>query len=1193
MISFKNIYENNLKNISIDIPLNKITTITGISGSGKSSLIYNVIAKEAQRREKIDSGKANFVDFAVRPKFESVKNLPYCVSLKQRGLNKSISSTLATITSLHEILREEFVKQGIIITPQNNIVKKPTSSDISNFILKYYPKKECKYFAIVCYREKTDGYSYLSLLKKYNISNAVFISSFDEKENLKKVSSIKQLNSKYKHTILVPISNIKELYKFEDLALKSFLVKIDNTTLNFLIDYPDLISGKIYQRPSTNLLSFNSISRFSGKCLNCEGKGNSIELDISNLILKDKKLNDYFLNFDDNGKGCYKYLAICKDSLIRTLKKEKIDIEKTFFELNQNEQEFILNIVKTQVIKHQNKPSIGKYLINSICKECSGTRLNYKANAIKLFGKNISEILTFTVDDLLEFFKDKKIENSKILNILQSLKNATLGYLSLNRTTDTLSGGELQRVKIAIELNNYYKNLLYILDEPSCGLHPYNNHQIMQLIKNLKEKNNTIIISEHNNLYLKNSDYQIELGYGSGFDGGNIIFQGYKDEYSNNEIVYRKKIPFSIQNSIELIGVNINNVVNQNFTIPLNCLVLISGVSGCGKSSLIHKALVPLGKQYLADKTINYNLVKNIKNFDLIKDIIEITQSQIGVNSRSVVATYLDIFDDIREIYASTHIAKKFNFNKGYFSFNIEIGACETCSGLGEIEDEICPFCLGRRYKPEILNILFQKLNIYELLSLPIKEIDNLFDNPKLKFAFDLLSKLGLSHLSLLRTTPTLSGGEAQRLKLAKVLIDSYLKIQKGGYLFILDEPTTGLNDKDIVNLYKIFDEILSYKNSIIVIEHNQNMIRNSDYIIDIGAGSGKDGGKNIFSGTFEDLVLNKNSITAKALNGKFENINQIQYLNTELIDKKYDFNIENYSFNKLYLNDEHFRLEEDFSNSYSVICDNKNNKYFKTKNELFEYIANLESISFSFNPYTTELYKYQKVPISIKKEKLKHLKSLGFKIGTNDYLIDEWKYRINCNNIEEAFNFGNGWISISSNGEIIELFTRFISLKNKIIGTSKISSKTFNLYYNGCKYCLSNGNLVSYNLDLIIKNSSKSILDSDFLNFNTKLNLKSIIQKFKDENLFDFSKPFIELSKEEKDMFLYGFKEYQFLKKNGRVNAIGDYLKWEGLYTYLKKDLEIHTEDLKYLDCPFCIQGFNKEINFYTYNNKKIFELL
>ena len=1196
MIKINNIYENNLKNISVNIQKNKITTVIGVSGSGKSSLIYGVLANEAKRIEKIDSGNANCLDYAVRSKFESIENLPYCITLKQRNLSQASSSTLATLAKLHELLRYEFVQYGDIIGDTNNIIKQLSAKEIKQYIDKYHTQNNLDIFAVVCDKKYTDGNTELALLKKNNIKEAIFISSYDEKERFKKVSTQKELNPKYHYTILVPIPNIELLENFEKIAKESFLLRVKNLEIFFNYDYPDLITGKIYQRKSTELLSFNSISYFGGKCSKCSGRGKIENVDIDLLVKKDKKLNELFLNLEDNGKECYKYLGLCRDSIESILTKQKIDLNQTYYNLTKEHQQIINDTIFPKILKHQAKPSIGKFVKTVECPTCKGTRLNYKANAVKLYGVSISEILTKTVDELYKFLKDKELHHKKILTILKALQKATLGYLTLDRTTDTLSGGELQRLKFALELNSEYKNLLYILDEPSTGLHPYNNHQMIHLIKNLRDKGNTVIISEHNQDYIDESDYLIELGYGSGDAGGEVIFSGEK-KASKTEKFKRDKLKVNLADAIQLKGVTSNNIIDENFTIPLNCLVSISGVSGSGKSSLIHKVLVPTIKQYIEDKTINTKLLKSISNIEKIKEVVELTQSQIGLNSRSVVATSLNIFEKIRDIYATTNIAKEFSFDKSYFSFN-STGACDTCKGTGELEEIICPNCLGQRYKAEVLDVKYKKLNIIELLNSSIKKLSSLFEDDKLKFAFEILEKLGLSHITLGRTTPTLSGGEAQRLKLAKTLIESFTKIKKGNFLFILDEPTTGLSAKDTSKIYTIFDEILSFNNSIIIIEHNLEIIKNSDFIIDIGLGSGKDGGKNLFSGSYDELLKHKTSLTAKAFKKEYEEIEKIEINNSNLKEKIYT-DTKTPNCNQFYLNDKHFRIEKDFAENYEVQTDSENHKYFKTKDELFAFVDNLKDIEISFNPYVTELFKYKIVPISLKKEKLKHLKKLGFSIGTNDYRIDEWDFRVQSKEIEKAYNFGNGWITVKSAKTIYELFTRLVSIKNRIIGTPKIDEHTFNLYLNSCIYCGGSGTKESYDKKLIIKDENKSIIEEGFFHSNIKIALKSIVNRFEKEGLFDFNKPYSQLTKEEQNIFLFGFSEYKFLKPKGRVNAISDYIRWQGLYSYIYADLkkikisdEIKASQYKEI-CPFCKSGFKKEVELYTLNNISIINFL
>lgn len=1195
MIKVKNAYENNLKNISVDIPKNEITTIIGVSGSGKSSLIYNVLAKEAQRQEKIASGHANCIDYAVRPKFEKIENLPYCITLKQRGLSESISSTLATVSGLHELLRAELTQYGEIIGDNGNVITEPSIGDIKSYIQRY-PQSNIQLFATVCDEKYTNGKQELALLKSQNIDEAVFISSYDKKERIKKINSIKELNSKYQHTILVPFKQLNELDKYAPLAQDNFRLKNDELNLKLNIDFFDIETAKIYQKKSTQLLSFNSSSQYSGKCESCHGHGLLDVIDLEKLIPQDKRLSENFLNLAINEKGGYKYISLYRDTLDKTLKEAGIDKNKTFYDLSDNEQTIIAGLICPKIIKHQAKPSIGKFIKSESCKKCKGTRLNYKANAIRLYGLNISDLLAKTVDELYLFLCDKTLHHKKIIAILLSLKKATLGYLSLERTTNTLSGGELQRLKFSLELNSDYHNLLYILDEPSSGLHPYNNKQMLNLINNLRDRGNTIVISEHNQDYIQNSDYIIELGVGSGIDGGNVVFSGKPKKIIEYKFT-RKKIKIDFSNTLELIAVNVNNIKKENFIIPLNCLVSIAGVSGSGKSSLIHKALVPNIKQYLNDKSINHKLIQEIKNIDKIKSIVELTQSQIGINSRSIVATYLNIFDEIRNIFSNLEASKELGFNEGDFSFNSS-GACETCKGLGGIETNICPSCLGEKYKPEILDITFNNLNIIGILAKPISELELFFDNFKVKFALKTLLKLGLSHLSLGRETPTLSGGEAQRLKFTEVLISSHNKINKGGFIFILDEPTTGLSVKDTEKIYTIFDEIISLNNSVIIIEHNFEIIKNSDFIIDIGLGSGNAGGKKVFEGRYEALLKHKTSLTAKAFKGEYEDVENIDIDLSNLNNKI--FNSNNRSIcNSFYLDGCHFKVEKDFYKNHVVITDNEQHKYFKEKNKLFYFVKSLQEYEVFFNPYVAELFKYKTVPFSIKKSKLKHLKKLGFKVGAKDFNEEEWQYRIKTTDIEKAYHFGNGWITVVTKDKAYECFTRLISIKNKIIGTPRINEQTFNLYLNSCIYCNASGVKQSYDKSLIINDEDKSILDDGFLCFPLKLQVKSIIDKFSNEWLFDFTLPFNQLSKNEKNIFLFGFEEYKFLKQKGKKTTLSDYIQWKGLYSLIydnlnKIEIENKIRDSKTeQSCPFCEKGFSSEVAFYALNGTSIIDYL
>lgn len=1199
MIKVTHAYENNLKNISLSIPKNKITTFIGVSGSGKSTLIYNVLANEARRREKIDKGKANCLDYSVRAKFESIDNLPYAVTLKQRGLHQTISSTIATVTKIHDLLRDEFVKNGKIISDSGIEIKPPTEDTIIQFIEKHHANETLKYFAVVSNDKYTNGKKEISSLKSNGIKKAIFISSFDNKRKIKNISSIHKLNEKYSHTILVEIPHLHDIHNYKNISFDSYQVEGNNLFYQFHKDYFDIETGKIYQKISTQLLSFNSRTPLSGRCLSCNGHGIIERISLDLLFSKKKTLDESFVNIPTTEKGRFQHIILLEKTLKKALKDNAINCSKTFFELEEKDQGIITNILFPKIYKHRKNASIDKFISTITCPDCKGSRFNKKANAVFLYKKSFNELLSSSVNELNSFLKLQESPSLRILSILTSLKEANLGYLPLTRTTDTLSGGELQRLKFSIALNHPYNNLLYILDEPSTGLHPYNNQQMINLIKTLRDKGNTVIISEHDFDYIKHSDYIFKIGPGSGSAGGEITYEG-KELISTEKSIRREKIIPNLQTALVLKGVYANNIINEDFIIPLNCLVAVSGVSGSGKSSLIHKVVVPNIKQYLADQSWNKALLQTLNNASLISSIVELNQSQIGSNNRSTVATYLSIFDVIRNTYAKEKLAQSLSISKSYFSFN-SIGACTHCNGLGEIEGYLCPNCLGNRYKPEVLAIKYKDLNIIDLLNLPIDRLKDIFDQKKLNFAFNILEKLGLSHLSLGRTTPTLSGGEGQRLKLAKTLVDSYSKIKKGGFLLVLDEPTSGLSSQDIANIYEVFDELLSFGNSIIIIEHNIDILKNSDYIIDMGLGSGKEGGKNIFSGSFDQLLEHQESLTAKAFHSEFKSVEMISHCLTSEI--KPDKSITKPKCHPFYFNEDHFSIEKEYAKQFNFSNQSTNLNYSRNKKDLLDrietFIKDKEICEFFFSPYTYELYTYKKVPLSIKKRKILDLKKIGFNLKETDYQNDEWDFLVPTEDIEKAYNFGNGWVVVIYKDKKYHFSTRLISFKNKLIGSPHIDEKTFNIYLNSCQYCNGENTKNAYSKDLIIADNNKSIIDEGFFRFVYKRSFKRIVNKFKSEGLFDFTKPFNTLTEDEKNIFLYGFREYRFLKENGDPSKDSDYFEWKGIYSYIYHGLsgiKIANEIKKSqheVKCPFCDIGINKEVDFYTINNKSIIDLL
>jgi len=1196
--------EHNLKAVSVEIPLYRMVTVCGVSGSGKSSLIYDVIANEAKRREKIARGDASCLDYSMRANFESLENLPFCKVLKQRGVHESIQSTLSTLTGLHELLRDEFVQSGIILSDAGDEINAPSVFEISKFLNDFYSDEEFTYYACLRFEEDiVDGLALFELLKGHAVQEVVLISSRDKEPRSKKIAVLKNLSRQFDYTVLVPILDVSQIERYAPLAQRHYWCENEQYQFYFGRDFPDVKSGMLYQKKSSHLLSFNSHHSSSGKCRVCDGKGVVESLDTVALIDDSKPLNTPFLNLIDNGKGCYKYIGLCFDSLTRDLVKAGVDVSQTFAELDDDMRTCVVNLIYPKVVKHQKKSGIGKFLSVVVCDSCKGSRLNAKACAVKLFGLSLPEYLTKTVTELGTFLDDKPLKHKKIIKILASLEQATLGYLSLDRTTDTLSGGELQRLKFSLALTDANTDYLYILDEPSTGLHAYNNHQLIPLIQSLRDLGNTILISEHNADYIQASDFVIEMGPTGGERGGYIMRQGTNIDLPQ-AVIKRTKCTVNLSNRLLFKGVCVNNIINEDFIIPKSCLVVVSGVSGSGKSSFIHQVLVPVVKQYVEDGSIDLRHVKEVKGLDGILGVVALTQAQIGHNSRSVVATYLGVFDKIRELYANSAEAKQLGFDKGYFSFNNAEGACTTCLGLGELNEQICPDCQGQRFKPEVLGVEWEGKNIDVLLNTDMELLANTTNDTLLKDVFKVLSKLGLSYLNLGRATPSLSGGESQRLRLASMLITHRKKLKKGRYFFILDEPTKGLSEKDIQMMYVLIDDLLSANHSVVVIEHNLQMIKQADYVIDIGLGSGKKGGKCLYSGSVEGLLRHDTSLTAKALNKMLPIVETMQ--NVKVISqntpKKHLNNrrVSKIDCHPFYLDEQHFEAEKLFFSKFSIKTDSPCFKVFKTKNELIEFVDTLEIESFSFNPYVTELFKYHRVPVSLKKSSLKKLKKLGLVVKSTDWTISEWGYRILVDDVLTAYQFGKGWITVKTPNQIFELSTRLISVKDKVIGSARIGLNTFNLYLNGCKYCDCHGSIPVYDNHLILARPDLSVLEKGFFHSNICLKLKSVVARFAKEGLFDFSKPYNQLTEEEMSIFWFGFKEYEFLKPKGRVNAKSDYIRWEGLYHYVYDSLSLIEiseqikESKKIAACPMCAgKMVSKELYYYVMDGASWAEIL
>ncbi len=900
----------NLKNISVSIPKNKFTVITGPSGSGKSSLAFDTIYAEGQKRylEALSLSSANFVSSMQSPNVKLIRGLLPTIAIDQKTMQNSSRSTVGTITEIFDFLRILYANIGTLYCPvSNQPITKYSLQEICNEIINLPLKSRISIATqIDTKREKINffiksGYinSILNdqpmlldeLPKKFKKDDTLYlvIDRIILKENSKKriLDAVNKALYEGRGSCTVFLNNTK--YKFYSTKL------ISPVTLK---EYPPL---------EPRYFSFNSPL---GQCPNCKGLGIINKFNIG-LMLEDSNnlttKNIIPLQHDET-------LAKLVDKITSNTQLDNCTLEKIFYGKNlpkkieiqmHNSKITISNfqgIIKwledryTQSESEKERSQLERFMTQEICPTCAGTRLNAQSKLVKINNITINEIITtplhesYTILKNIKLSKKEKEIGGKTLNtILERIKyliDSGLNYLTLNRGGNTLSGGELQRIRLATQISNSLSGILYILDEPSIGLHPHDNKKMLQSLKDLIKQNNTLIVVEHDEEIIKNADHIIDLGPKAGVHGGEVIATG-----SVEEIIANKKSPtgkflknkvsltehsrMPINDWITINQINQFNLKNLDVKFPLNGLTCITGVSGSGKSTLIHKVLVPAVKYALRPHLTQYNLnnFSTIQGIDNLASIIEITQKPIGKSAKSNPATFTGIFDEIRKIFAKLPEAQLKGFRPGHFSFNTKQGRCPECEGHGLQKIDMrflpsifftCAKCKGKQYNDDILKIKFKGMSIADILSLTVNQAQKTFKlYKKINRILLSLQSVGLGYITLGQSALTLSGGEAQRLKLAKELA----KTTKGKCLYILDEPTTGLHFQDIEVLMYTIKQLTQKGHPVIIIEHNRDVLKYADYIIDLGPLGGDKGGKIIAYGTPEEIIKNKHSLTGKYLN--------------------------------------------------------------------------------------------------------------------------------------------------------------------------------------------------------------------------------------------------------------------------------------------------------------------------------------
>ena len=931
-IIVKGARENNLKNINIELPKNKLIVMTGLSGSGKSSLAFDTIYAEGQRRyvESLSAYARQFLGNSEKPDVDSIEGLSPAISIDQKTTSNNPRSTVGTVTEIYDYLRLLFSRVGIPYCPTHNIpISSQSVEEMTNKILEYPVGTKLVIMSPVVHGEKG---THKDLLEKLRKEGYIRVRINDEMYDLSEDIELEK-NLKDKIDVVIDRIVLKEdsrsrLFEAIEQATKLSKGKVVIQILGD--DAKELVFSEQFACPhcefslpelEPRIFSFNAPY---GACPDCKGLGVKLQID-ADLVIPDQTLS---IN-----EGCIKTLSDDQDGIYYkelevTCNKYKIDMDKPFSKLTKKEKEIVLHgspeairfnyktrggttvdklkpyegIIDNLQRRYMETTStwirewLENYMIEYECETCHGARLSDNVLAVKVDKKNIYEVTKLSIKELIKYINNLKLSKEKleIANLvlreisdrLSFLSNVGLEYLTLNRTAGTLSGGEAQRIRLATQIGSHLTGVLYVLDEPSIGLHQRDNEKLINSLIEMRDLGNTLIVVEHDTDTMLASDYLVDIGPGAGAAGGYIVAAGTPKEVMKCEksitgqylsgkkcIEVPKERRKGIKKHLTIKGAQENNLKNIDVEIPLGTLTCVTGVSGSGKSSLINEILVKKVSQEIYGSKEKPGKHKNILGIENLDKIVAISQNPIGRTPRSNPATYTGVFDDIRTLFTTTKEAKMYGFEKNRFSFNVKGGRCEACRGDGVKKIEMhflpdvyvpCEVCHGTRYNSETLKIKYKGKNIAEVLDMRVTEALAFFSNvPKIKNKLQVIENVGLGYIKLGQSAPTLSGGEAERVKLAKEL----QKKATGKTLFVLDEPTTGLHSDDIRRLLAILQKIVDNKDTVVVIEHNLDVIKVADYIIDLGPEGGDEGGEVVATGTPEAIAKVNKSYTGQFLN--------------------------------------------------------------------------------------------------------------------------------------------------------------------------------------------------------------------------------------------------------------------------------------------------------------------------------------
>ena len=910
----------NLKNIDVSIPKNKLVVITGMSGSGKSSLAFDTLYAEGQRRyvESLSSYARQFMGRMNKPEVDDIKGIAPAIAIEQKVISSNPRSTVGTSTEIYDYLKLLFSRIGKTISPISGaVIKKDTVSDVVNFCA---AQAEGTALTILCPlfpHNQRSVKEELSVLLQKGFLRVIYHDKLVKIEDLLADKSLAATQTLQERELLIVIDRVsmnaeeETLSRVADSAQTAFfegkgecLVELAGAKHPFCDRFE--LDNLVFEEPSPNFFSFNNPY---GACKRCEGYGKIMGID-EDLVIPDKSKSVYEGAIAPWRGEKMKEWA---DHLIKNALAFDFPIHRPIAQLTEEQRKLLwtgnshfkgLNeffaYLEEQTYKIQYRVMLSRYRGKTNCPDCKGTRLRPDAAYVKIAEKSITDLVLLPLDKALDFFRGLKLSGNdekiakrlllEITNRLQFLTDVGLGYLTLNRLSNTLSGGESQRINLATSLGSSLVGSIYVLDEPSIGLHPRDTHRLIGVLQSLRNVGNTVLVVEHEEEIMKAADYLIDIGPFAGINGGELVFSGTYDEIltdeqsltgkylSGKEAIEVPKIRRKWSDYIEVKGARENNLKNIDVKFPLHTLTVVSGVSGSGKTSLVKRILLPALQKaignYNGEQTGVYDSLEG--DVSQIHQVEMVDQNPIGRSSRSNPVTYVKAWDEIRALLASQPAAKAAGLKPSVFSFNVEGGRCDVCQGEGEVKVEMqfmadlflpCEACDGKRFKQHVLDISYRHKNVSEILGMDVDEALAFFaDETKIVARLQPLVDVGLGYVHLGQSSNTLSGGEAQRIKLASFLVKGNQSKQT---LFIFDEPTTGLHFHDIKKLLKSFEALINQGNSILVIEHNVEVIKSADWVIDIGPEGGEAGGNVVFEGLPEDLVKEADSYTGQFLKGR------------------------------------------------------------------------------------------------------------------------------------------------------------------------------------------------------------------------------------------------------------------------------------------------------------------------------------